>query len=151
MKASDNCIKLIKHWEGLKLEAYEDSVKVVTIGIGTTRYPNGKKVQLGDKCTEEEAEEYLRSDLTLIESKINRHFKNLNQNQFDALCSWIYNLGFGNLLVSTLKKKMLEDPNDPEIEKEWLKWIYAGRVKLIGLVARRHSEYALYSTGELNF
>lgn len=151
MKASVKCLELIKHFEGLRLEAYKDSAKVITIGYGTTRYPNGQKVGLEDKCTEAEAEEYLDNDLSLIEVKISRHFKEINQDQFDALCSWVYNLGFGNLLVSTLKKKILEDPNDPEILKEWIRWVYAGKTKLMGLVARRRSEYTLYSTGKLDF
>lgn len=150
MKATSKCLALIKYFEGLKLEAYQDVVGVCTIGYGTTRYANGQKVKLGDKCTEEQAKEYLMDDLTLIEGKINRHFKTINQDQFDALCSWVYNLGFGNLLVSSLRRCILMDPNDPNIGLEWNKWVYAGKTKLTGLVRRRRSEYILYSTGNIN-
>lgn len=151
MKASDNCLALIKHFEGLYLKAYKDSVQKLTIGYGTTRYPDGREVDIKDTCTKEDAEEFLINDISTIEPKINRHFKEINQNQFDALVSWVYNIGFGNLLISTLRKKILEDPNSPEVEREWMKWIYAGRTKMKGLYKRRKAEYLLYSTGRLSF
>lgn len=151
MKTSPKGIQLIKHYEGLRLEAYKDSVGVVTIGYGTTMYPGGKQVKMGDRCTEEEAEEFLKNDLSYLEPKISRHFKEVNQDQFDALVSFSYNLGFGALLSSTLRRKILQNINDPSIGLEWMKWVYAGKIKLEGLKRRRRSEYILYSTGNLVF
>lgn len=151
MKASENAFKLIKHYEGLKLEAYLCPAKVWTIAYGTTRYPNGQEVKQGDKCTTQEAEAFLLADIALIETKINRHFKNLNQNQFDALVSWVYNLGFGNLLTSRLKNSIQEDPNSSKVGSEWMRWVHAGTKVLDGLVKRRRAEFKLYSTGILQF
>lgn len=151
MKTSPKGLELIKHYEGLKLKAYYCQAHVVTIGYGTTRYPDGSEVKIDDVCTAKEAEEYLMNDIKFIETKISRHFKLISQDQFDALVSWVYNLGFGNLLMSTLRKKILDNPNSPEIEKEFMKWIYADHKIQKGLIARRRSEWLLYSTGELNF
>lgn len=152
MKTSPKGIELIKHFEGCKLNAYLCPAKKWTIGIGTTMYPDGRVVSPNDTCTEQQAYEYLMFDLENFERKLNRHFKTLNQDQFDALISWTYNLGFGNLLSSTLKSKVLENPNDfPTIEKEWLKWKFIGKVPSEGLLRRRKSEFHLYSTGDLVF
>lgn len=150
MKTSPNGIALIRHYEGLKLEAYLCPAKIPTIGIGTTMYPNGKQVKLGDTCTEEEAEEYLVHELSFLEKRLSSHFKILNQNQFDALISLAYNIGFGNLLASTLRKKILQNMYDSSIGLEWMKWVFAKKVKLEGLHRRRRAEYILYSTGVLN-
>ena len=151
MKTSPKGIELIKHYEGLKLTAYLCPASVDTIGYGTTRYPDGRQVKPGDTITKEQAEEYLVNDLKYIEVKVSRHFKTINQDQFDAVVSWVYNLGFGNLLASTLRRKIMADPNDPSIHGEWVKWVYAGKIKLDGLRRRRESEYVLYSTGNLIF
>ena len=152
MKTSPKGIELIKHFEGCKLEAYICPAGKPTIGWGTTSYPNGREIKLGDVCTEEQAEEYLINDLSLLEKKIDRHFgKLLNQNQFDALVSFSYNLGFGNLLSSTLRRKILNNVNDDAIGIEFMKWCHVGKVKSSGLLRRRKSEYTLYSTGELKF
>ncbi len=152
MKTSASGIELIKHFEGCKLKAYLCPAGKWTIGIGTTLYPDGRPIQPTDICTDAQAYSYLISDLENFERKINRHFKNLNQNQFDALVSWTYNLGFGNLLTSTLKTVILNNPNDLEkIEKEWLKWCFIKKVKSEGLFRRRKSEFHLYSTGNLIF
>ena len=152
MKTSPKGIELIKHFEGCKLKAYLCPAGKWTIGIGTTMYSDGRVVSQNDVCTEQQAYEYLMFDLDNFERKINRHFKTLNQDQFDALVSWAYNLGFGNLLTSTLKRKILENPNNfPVIEKEWLKWKFINKTPSEGLLRRRKSEFHLYSTGDLVF
>ena len=142
-------IELIKHYEGLYLETYLCPAKVATIGYGTTVYPNGEKVKLGDKITKEEAEVYLQYEIKKIEKQFNLGLK-LNEDQKDACVSFIYNLGIGNFKSSTLLKKMKVDPNDPTIEQEFMKWINANGKPLEGLRKRRHSEWVLYSTGKLD-
>jgi lysozyme len=75
----------------------------------------------------------------------------VNQNQFDALVSFAYNLGSGALKSSTLLKKVNINPNDTTIQAEFEKWVYAGNVKLQGLIRRRKSEAFLYYKGQLKF
>ena len=146
---SDECLKLIQYYEGCKLTAYQDSVKIWTIGIGTTVYPNGRKVNQGDRITQTEAWDFLWHDLTNfmkgVESNTN---DNINQGQFDALCSFAYNLGLGNLKSSTLLQKVNANPFDSNIQKEFEKWVNAGGQKLDGLVKRRKAEAYLYFNGK---
>ncbi|OCY91085.1 lysozyme, partial [Acinetobacter pittii] len=100
-------LNLIKGFEGKRLNAYDDGVGVWTIGFGTIKYPNGVRVKKGDTCTEQQAETYLKNDLTKFEVAINKLVKvPLTQNQFDALASFTYNLGETNLANSTLLKKL---------------------------------------------
>lgn len=146
MTPSERCYSLIKQFEGCRLKAYLDSAGVPTIGYGTIMYPSGKKVQLGDTCTQAEAELYLKYEVILKAKSVNAFTSNvvLNQNQFDALVSFAYNLGVGALQKSTLLKKLRVKPNDPTLEAEFLKWVMAGGKKLNGLVKRRQMEADLY-------
>lgn len=146
MKPSKNAIDLIKKWEGLYLNAYLCPASVVTIGYGTIRYPDGKAVKLGEKITMKKAEELLTWEVEKIAGQIPA--LNINQNQYDALVSFTYNLGIGNLLKSNLYKKCKANPDDPTIKDEFLKWTKArvkGELKTLkGLVRRRTEEYELY-------
>ncbi len=139
MKTSKAGIELIKKYEGLRLASYVDSAGVLTIGYGHTG-----GVKMGDVITKEEAERLLIEDLSVAENEINRYGLNLCQNQFDALVSFVYNVGIGNFRKSTLLKKLLADPNDPTIASEFNRWIYAGGRVLQGLVKRRSEEARLY-------
>ena len=139
MKISDNGIELIKKHEGLRLEAYLCPAGKPTIGYGHT-----KDVKLGDVITEEEAEQLLREDLIVVENEINKHNLDINQNQFDALVSFVYNVGVGNFRTSTLLKKIKTDPNDKTIANEFKRWVYSNGKKLPGLVKRREEEAKLY-------
>lgn len=145
MTPSQKCIELIKQFEGFFSKAYLCPASVPTIGFGTIKYQNGKKVQLGETITMEQAEDELMYEL----KKICMVFKaNVNQNQFDALVSFAYNLGTGALLNSTLFKKVRANPNDPTIRDEFMKWNKArvgGKLKeLKGLTRRRKAEADLY-------
>lgn len=153
MKTSTKGLQLIKHFEGCKLQAYICPAGVATIGWGTTIYPDGKLVRMGDVCTEEQAHEYLVNDVSFIEKKLERDIAPIvNQNQFDAIVSFCYNLGTGAFNSSTLKKRILINTRDEtNINSEWMKWVYVNKVKNNGLIRRRKSEYHLYSTGELNY
>lgn len=133
------------HFEGFRDKAYLCPADVWTIGYGTTVYPCKEKVKKGDTCTEAEAVEYLSNDVKKFENAVLKHVKvELNQNQFDALVSFTYNLGEGNLKSSTLLKKINQDPSEPSIRNEFMKWVNAGGKKLEGLVRRRKSEAELY-------
>jgi lysozyme len=162
MQPSATCYSLIKHFEGLYLTAYLDAVDVPTIGYGTIIYPNGIKVKTGDHCTEQEAQEYLEFEVNQKAAGVQRLLKEIpvNQNQFDSLVSFTYNLGIEALHGSTLLKKLLINPHDPTIYKyekdtngdpmvnscEFLKWVHAGHKILSGLVVRRAREAHLYGT-----
>jgi lysozyme len=144
MKPSKNAIDLIKKWEGLYLESYLCPAKVPTIGYGTIRYPDGSKVKLGEKISMKRAEELLIHEVEKINIPLI-----LNQNQYDALVSFVYNLGMGNFLKSTLYRKCKANPYDLTIRYEFMKWTKArvnGELKTLkGLVKRRTDEYNLYA------
>lgn len=141
MKTSDKGIDLIKKYEGLRLNAYLDAVGVWTIGYGHTL--NVKSTDVIDKA---QAEYFLRQDVEFAEKEVNKHNLNINQNQFDALVSFVFNLGVGNFARSTLLRKIKSNANDPTIRKEFERWIYAGGKVLNGLVRRRKEEANLYFT-----
>ena len=149
MNVSQNAIELIAGFEGLRLDAYIDPVGIPTIGYGTIRYPNGTKVRMGDRITEDEAEEFLMHEATKFAREINEIFAGieLNQNQFDALVSFTYNLGPGNLRSSTLLKRLKQGDFDAAA-KEFEKWNKAtvdGVKKVLpGLTIRRQTERALF-------
>jgi lysozyme len=118
---------------------------VPTIGYGSTRYPNGKKVILGEKLSnEKEAVQLLLATLSPYEEAVNKHLPNINQCQFDALVSFCYNVGTGAFIKSTLLKKAKVNPNDPSILDEFLKWNKAKGKVLQGLSNRRREEAKLY-------
>jgi len=146
MIPSQNCINLIKKFEGLYLSAYLCPASVCTIGYGTTRYEDGKKVQMGEKISIERAEKLINWEVSKISYRLPE--MDLNQNQFDAVVSFTYNVGFANFLHSTLYKKIIRNPEDVLIADEFMKWCNArvngSMVKLKGLVRRREAETNLY-------
>lgn len=160
MTPSKDCYSFIQEFEGYSETAYQDSVKVWTIGYGTIKYPNGISVKEGDVCTKEEAEVYLEHEINAKAKGVDTAIKEtpLNQGQYDALVSFTYNLGIGALQSSTLLKKILKNPHDSTIyayqtEKnkpipdtcEFVKWVRGGGQILNGLVRRRAAEADLYS------
>lgn len=139
MKTSQTGINLIKGFEGLELDAYLCPAKVWTIGYGHT-----KGVKQGQRITTNQADELLKEDLEVFENAVNVQSLNINQNQFDALVSFIYNLGIGAFNRSTLLKKIKENSNDPTIAYEFSRWNKANGNVLSGLVKRRKAESTLY-------
>ena len=139
MKTSAQGIELIKRHEGLRLKAYKCPAGVWTIGYGHTR-----GVREGFVITEEEATAFLKSDLKDAENTVNAALPAINQNQFDALVSFVFNIGSGNFLKSTLLKKAKANPADATIQQELLKWRLAGGKVLPGLEKRRKDEADLY-------
>ena len=144
MKPSESCYSIIKQFEGCKLKAYKDPVGIWTIGFGTIIYPDGAKVKEGDSITIDRADFLLKWQVLTKSGTVESLVKNVNQNQFDSLVSFAYNVGTGALKKSTLLKKLLINPNDPSIEKEFLKWNKAGGKELAGLTKRRQAEADLY-------
>lgn len=150
MKISDNGLRLISESEGIVLRAYKDPAvgwDLPTIGVGTTIYPNGTKVKQGDTITKEQAFEYLRHDTDKFAQGIDKLVTvSLNQNQIDALISFTYNVGLGNLKSSTLLKKINSKASCNEIQAEFRKWSRANGLVLKGLQIRREKEARLYCT-----
>ena len=143
MKTSPKGIALIKEFEGLRLKAYKCPGGVWTIGYGHTA-----GVKSGMVISEAQAEEYLKADLIAYERYLNGLGLALNQNQFDALVSFIYNVGTGNFSSSTLLRKVRANPQDNSIMDEFLRWVYSkGRV-LPGLQRRRLAEMKLYFSND---
>lgn len=142
------CLDLIKKWEGLELKAYPDpgtKAEPYTIGYGSTRYADGSKVKLGDAITMQEAERLLSIDLERWLSAIRPWLPvTINQNQIDAVLSFVYNCGIGAFEKSTMRKKIWRNPNDPTIRAEFMRWVRAGGKVMKGLVNRRKDEADLY-------
>ena len=140
MRTSQTGIDLIKRFEGFSPVAYLCPAGVWTIGYGHTA-----GVHEGDSIDGDTAEDYLREDLTSAEGAVEKYVKvPLKQWQFDALVSFTFNLGAGNLYSSTLLKKVNRNPDDPLIRDEFEKWVYAGGRMLQGLVERRKAEADMY-------
>ena len=127
MKTGNKGIELIKHFEGCELEAYKCPAGVWTIGYGHI-----KGVKEGMTITESQAEEMLKSELNEYEGYINNLVTaELNQNQFDAMVSWVYNLGGGNLKASTLLK-VLNSGDYDGVPAQMMRWNKAGGKVLEG-------------------
>ena len=146
MKISENGLKLIKKFEGLSLKPYLCSAGIPTIGFGNTFYENMKKVTLQDETITEERADSLFNFLvtTNFVNVVNRLvIVDINQNQFDALVSFVYNLGSGNFEKSTLLKKVNQsDFIGASLEFE--KWNRSSGKVLNGLTKRRLSEKELF-------
>lgn len=141
MKISQKGIDLIKSFEGCKLEAYKCPAGVWTIGYGHT-----KTAKEGMKIIQEEAEELLKNDLVIYENAVLKNVTSaINQPIFDALVSFTYNLGEGNLKSSTLLK-MLNDRDYYGAAEQLERWNKAGGQVLAGLVRRREAEKNLFNS-----
>lgn len=145
-KISDNCVKLVKKYEGFRAKAYYDEVGVITIGYGTTNADKsitGVTIKSGLSISEEKACDWLEKSLNkkylpLVLKYDDKY--NWNQNQLDALVSFCYNIGSidqltakGTRSVDTIADKILE-------------YTKAGGIELRGLVRRRREERELFVT-----
>lgn len=138
MKISEAGIKLICKWEEFRGYAYVCPAGLWTIGYGHT-----DRVKPTDKIDIAQGEAYLRQDLEIVERCLNALKLELNQNQYDALCSLIFNIGTGNFLRSTLLKCLQAKQYD-KASAEFLKWRKANGKVLKGLEARRKDEQELF-------
>jgi lysozyme len=139
--ASEESYACIKEFEGLRLRSYRCPAGMWTIGWGHT-----KGTKQGQSITKEQAETFLRRDILQCEKAISRlvHVP-LTQGQFDALTSWIFNLGESAVQSSTLIRLL----NQGEMESaalEFSKWVFSSGVVLPGLVARRSAEQTMFSS-----
>lgn len=146
MRASKKGLQLIKDAEGLALMAYLCPAGVPTIGYGHT-----KGVKIGQRITLEQADDLLVEDVAPIERLLNALGINFRQEQFDALVSWIFNLGEGNFLKSTLLKKIKSDALDRDITDQMVKWINANGKPLLGLKRRRIVEANMFLNMEVYY
>jgi lysozyme len=141
---SDNGLQLVRDSEGYMPRAYQDTGGVWTIGYGSTRFL-GREVRKGDVCTNEQAVTQLKLDIASACESVGRLVKvPLTQNQFDALVDFVYNLGEGQFIKSTLLKKLnLKDYVGAS--DEFKKWVFDNGKIQPGLVSRRHRETDLFS------
>ena len=143
MKTSEEGKALIKKFEGCELKAYLCPAQVWTIGYGHTA-----SVKEGDVCTQEDADRMLAEDLEEFEGYVREAVTvPLEQNEFDALVAWTYNLGPGNLRSSTMLKK-LNDSKFEDVPSEMRRWNKSGGKVLDGLVRRREAEALLFKGEE---
>jgi len=132
-------IRLLKEFEGLRLEAYKCPAGVWTIGYGHTRM-----AKEGMKISADVAEAYMHSDLGPIEKQLDKMFPSgLNDNEFSALVSLCFNIGMGAFKKSTLCKLLMEGKKQ-EAAAEFLRWNKAGGKELAGLTRRRSAERDLF-------
>ena len=139
MKTSDNGVSLIKRFEGCRLNAYKCPAGVWTIGYGHTA-----GVVEGMTITQAQADAYLRDDIAKYENAVMKYdsIYHFNKNQFDALVSFTFNCGIGNLKNLTQSGKR----TIAQISTKILLYNKAGGVTLLGLQRRRNEEKALFDT-----
>lgn len=150
MKISGNGLAIVKAFESClkpvgrgRFVPYVDPVGVLTIGWGHTN-DHGRKFKRGDVWTQAECDAELASDMTIFEAAVERRVKvKLTQSQFDALVSFAYNVGEGNLARSTLLKRVNAKRFD-DAAREFAKWNRGGGRVLRGLTRRRASETHLF-------
>ncbi len=143
MKIGKYGLALIKKAEGFRPKIYDD-VGHPAIGYGL-RLSQKEVAEYQDGITEEQATELLREFLESVEYTVSKLVTaQLNQNQFDALMSLVYNIGVGNFMSSTILK-MLNTKNFDAVPAEFMKWTKSGGKELKGLVERRKVEVALWN------
>lgn len=133
MNISQNGINLIKSFEGVRLTAYKCPAGKWTIGYGHT-----SNVKQGMTITQTQAEEFLKQDLKIYENYVKLLNLNLNQNQFDALVSFTYNCGAGNLKTLTNNRTLAQ------IADALLLYNKSNGQTLAGLTRRRQAERELF-------
>lgn len=144
MHTSNEGIELIKHFEGFVSKPYYCSGNVLTIGYGHTKTA---KHYRDNNLTikEEEAVELLKNDLKEAEEAVERLVQvPLIQNEFDALVSFVFNLGQGAFEKSTLLRH-INNKDFSRAAKEFDRWVFAGGFKMNGLVRRRKAEKDLFT------
>lgn len=141
MKTGPLGLALIKTFEGVRLAAYDDGAGVQTIGYGHTA-----GVKRGQTITQAEADAFLRNDLAGTEAAVAGLVRvPLNQNEFDALASFVFNCGATALAESTLLR-LLNAGHRSAVPAELARWNHAGGRVMAGLTKRRAAEGALWST-----
>jgi lysozyme len=144
MKPSGACRALVRQFEGCKLQAYLCPAGVATIGVGHTR-----NVKLGDRCSQEQADLWLTQDLEDAGASVASLVKvPLTQGQFDALTSFVFNLGIRRLAESTLLI-LLNKGDYHGAAAQFARWVRSDGQVLDGLVRRRAAEAKLFMPAEV--
>ena len=158
MKVSKQCIEMIKHHEGVRTKPYRCPALLWTVGVGHVIDPNHIRVKFEDRknialpedwnrvLSMAEVDRILAEDLANFERGVLRLCPTgLTQGRFDALVSFSFNVGLGNLQRSTIRMKHNRGDFE-EAAEAFMQWTKAGGKELPGLVKRRKDEKALYST-----
>ena len=147
---SEKGLSLVRQFEGLRAAAYKCSAGVWTIGYGHTQ-----QVKAGQVITKAQADAFLQLDISKADATIQRLVKvPINQNERDALASFIFNLGAGAFESSTLLKKINEGDKQ-SAANEFLKWdkfrnpVTKKLETLTGLTKRRVAEKSLFESNTL--
>jgi len=167
---TDKLIKLVSHYESLHdgdlshigLQPKMDPIGIWTEGYGKVILDRDGKMIRGAENKEkaysyhklntiEDATKMLKVDLELFAKQIDKLKLDLTQNQYEALISFSYNVGFGSLAKSTLLKRIIAKDTPANIEHAFMMWNKAGGKVLKGLSFRRQSEAMLFNTGEVKF
>lgn len=168
---SPNCVKLIQGFEGYTATAKHDSADrpgIYTGGWGSITHKDGSPIEDGETHDKAYWQDLLEWELSLKATSVNALLQStpITQQQFDALISFAYNEGIGNLRDSTLLRKVKNNPLDASIylytldpntgygkpgSCEFLKWTLSNGKRQPGLVRRRTAEAHLYETGDLQF
>ena len=139
-RISQTGIDLIKRWEGCRTNSYLCPAGVWTVGYGHTKTAKPNQI-----ISHLEAEELLQSDLRWFEEAVGKYVTvPINQNQFDALVSFTFNVGIGAFKNSTLLR-LLNQKKYLAAANEFHRWTNANGRKLPGLINRRKQEYALFT------
>ena len=149
MQISKRGVKFISDWEGFRDKVYLDVGGKPTIGFGhlLTKQEIENDI-FKDGISKKKALKLLQKDTSWAEKVVNNHVNvPLTQNQFDALVSFVYNLGSYNFQKSTLLRK-LNQKNYKDTAEEFLKWVYVNRMKIKGLENRRKAEKELFLSEE---
>lgn len=150
MLVSSIGIKLIKHWEKLRLLSYQDMRGIWTIGWGSTgrgNYPH--------RISSVQADHFLKEDIRDVEKVLNHIITTVVlQTEFDALASWVFNIGGTRAKKSTLIKRLNAKAPRKDVASEFLRWNWATldsgeKVQVPGLTNRREMERQLFLTGKL--
>ena len=138
-------LQLIKQFEGFSSKIYLDSAGLKTIGFGHLLPPH-EISHFRNGINEADAVTLLKKDVAIAEQAVSRLITSpINQNQFDSLVSFTFNLGSAALQRSTLRAKVNRSEHE-QVPREFMRWVYAGGIKILGLIRRRRAEAELYGS-----
>jgi lysozyme len=145
-KVSKEALNLIKKFEGFCAQPCSYQNGKPSIGYGSSYYEDGTSVNIADKAIDiQRADILLLKTIKVYESFVGQNVvSNINQNQFDALVVFSYNIGIGAFKKSTLLKTVNKQPNDNKIRDLFMEWKKANKIELKGLTKRRKIEADLY-------
>jgi len=138
---SERGLNLIKSFETFKSHIYHCSAGLAIIGYGKVLNTQEEQMYKSQELTKEKAEFLLRKELAYYEGIVNQFIRSdINQNQYDALVSFVYNTGIFSFKKSGLLKKVNINPLDNTIEDEFMKWAFCNGIRQSALALRRKAE-----------